>query len=59
MANLLRKFRIDASYVEQTKDISKKPSEESIGAFRLLPRVRQELGDAPIEDQKVLRTIGI
>ena len=58
MANLLKKFRIDASCVEQTEDISKKPSEESIDAFRRLP-VRQELGDAPIEDQKVLRTIRI
>ena len=58
MANLLREFRIDASYVEQTKDISKKSSEESIDAFRRLP-VGQELGDAPIEDQKVLRTIRI
>ena len=58
MANLLKKFRIDASCVEQTEDISKKPSEESIDAFRRLP-VRQELGDVPIEDQKVLRTIRI
>ncbi|XP_015748716.1 PREDICTED: solute carrier family 12 member 2-like [Acropora digitifera] len=58
MANLLKKFRIDASCVEQTEGISKKPSEESIAAFRRLP-VGQELGDAPIEDQKVLRTIRI
>ena len=58
MANLLKKFRIDASCVEQTEDISKKPSKESIDAFRRLP-VGQELGDAPIEDQKVLRTIRI
>ena len=58
MANLLKKFRIDASCVEQTEGISKKPSKESIDAFRRLP-VREELGDAPIEDQKVLRTIRI
>ena len=58
MANLLKKFRIDASCVEQTEGISKKPSEESIDAFRRLP-VGQELGDAPIIDQKVLRTIRI
>ena len=58
MANLLKKFRIDASCVEQTEGISKKPSKESIDAFRGLP-VGQELGDAPIEDQKVLRTIRI
>ena len=58
MANLLKKFRIDASCVEQTEGISKKPSKESIAAFRRLP-VQQELGDAPIEDQKVLRTIRI
>ena len=58
MANLLKKFRIDASCVEQTEGISKKPSEESVDAFRRLP-VGQELGDAPIEDQKVLRTIRI
>ena len=58
VANLLKKFRIDASCVEQTEGISKKPSEESIDAFRRLP-VGQELGDAPIEDQKVLRTIRI
>ena len=58
MANLLKKFRIDASCVEQTEGISKKPSKESIDAFRRLP-VRDELGEAPIEDQKVLRTIRI
>ena len=58
MANLLKKFRIDASCVEQTEGISKKPSQESIDAFRRLP-VGQELGDALIEDQKVLRTIRI
>ena len=58
MANLLKKFRIDASCVEQTEGISKKPSKESIDAFRRLP-VQQELGDAPIDDPKVLRTIRI
>ena len=58
MANLLKKFRIDASCVEQIEGISKKPSQESIDSFRRLP-VGQELGDAPIEDQKVLRTIRI
>ena len=58
MANLLKKFRIDASCVEQTEGIRKKPSKESIDAFRRLP-VREEVGDAPIEDHKVLRTIRI
>lgn len=58
MANLLKKFRIDASCVEQTEGVNKKPSEESIDAFRRLP-VKEELGDGPIEDQKVLRTIRI
>ena len=56
MANLLKKFRIDASCVEQTEGVNKMPSKESIDAFRRLP-VKEELGDAPIEDQKVLRTI--
>lgn len=58
MANLLKKFRIDASCVEQTEGVNKKPSKESIDAFRRLP-VNEELGDAKIEDQKVLRTIRI
>lgn len=58
MANLLKKFRIDASCVEQTEGVNKKPSKESIDAFRRLP-VGDELGDEPIEDQKVLRTIRI
>lgn len=58
MANLLKKFRIDASCVEQAEGVSKRPSKESIDAFRRLP-VKDELGDAPIEDQKVLRTIRI
>ena len=58
MANLLKKFRIDASCVEQIEGISKKPSQESIDSFRRLP-VGQELSDAPIEDQKVLRSIRI
>ena len=58
MANLLKKFRIDASCVEQTEGVNKKPSKESIDAFRCLP-VKEELGDAPIEDQKILRTIRI
>lgn len=58
MANLLKKFRIDASCVEQTEGVNKKPSKESIDAFRRLP-VKEELGDAPIEDQKILRTIRI
>ena len=58
MAKLLKKFRIDASCVKETEGINKKPSEESIDAFRRLP-VGQELGVAPIEDQKVLRTIRI
>ena len=50
------KFRIDASCVEQIEGISTKPSQESIDSFRRLP-VRQELGYAPIEVQKVLSTI--
>ena len=58
MANLLKKFRIDASCLEQIEGISKKPSKESIEAFRRLP-VRDELGDAPIKDHKVLRTIRV
>ena len=58
LANLLKKFRIDGNCVEQTEGINKKPSKESIDAFRRLP-VKIELGDAPIEDQKVLRTIRI
>ena len=58
MANLLKKFRIDASCVEQTEGVNKMPSKESIDAFRRLP-VKEELGDGPIEDQKVLRTIRI
>ena len=58
MANLLKKFRIDASCVEQTEGVKKKPSKESIDAFRRLP-VGDELGDEAIEDQKVLRTIRI
>ena len=58
LANLLKKFRIDGNCVEQTEGINKKPSKESIDAFRRLP-VKNELGDAPIEDQKVLRTIRI
>ena len=58
MANLLKKFRIDASCVEQTEGVNKMPSKESIDAFRRLP-VKEELGDALIEDQKVLRTIRI
>lgn len=58
MANLLKKFRIDASCVEQTEGVSKRPSKESIDTFRSLP-VGDELGDEPIEDQKVLRTIRI
>ena len=56
MANLLKKFRINASCVEQTEGVNEKPSKESIDAFRRLP-IKEELGDAPIEDQKVLRTI--
>ena len=58
MANLLKKFRIDASCVEQIEGINKKPSQESIDSFRRLP-VGQELSDAPIEDKKVLRSIRI
>ena len=58
MANLLKKFRIDASCVEQAEGVNQKPSKESIDAFRRLP-VGDELGDEPIEDQKVLRTIRI
>lgn len=58
LAKLLKKFRIDGNCVEQTEGINKKPSKESIDAFRRLP-VKIELGDAPIEDQKVLRTIRI
>ena len=58
MANLLKKFRIDASCVEQTEGVNKMPSKESIDAFRRLP-VKEELGDGPIEDKKVLRTIRI
>ena len=58
MANLLKKFRIDASCVEQVEGVNKKPSDESIDAFRRLP-VKEELGEGPIEDQKVLRTIRI
>ena len=58
MANLLKKFRIDASCVEQIEGVNKMPSKESIDAFRRLP-VKEELGDGPIEDQKVLRTIRI
>lgn len=58
MANLLKKFRIDASCVEHVEGVNKRPSKESIDAFRRLP-VKDELGDAPIEDQKVLRTIRI
>ncbi|KAK2570279.1 Solute carrier family 12 member 2 [Acropora cervicornis] len=42
----------------QIEGISKKPSKESIDSFKRLP-VRQQLGDAPIEDQKVLRSICI
>ena len=58
LVNLLKKFRIDASCVEKTEGVNKKPSKESIDAFRRLP-VKEELGDAPIEDPKVLRTIRI
>lgn len=58
MANLLKKFRIDASCVEEVEGVNKRPSKESIDAFRRLP-VKDELGDAPIEDQKILRTIRI
>lgn len=58
MASLLKKFRIDASCVEETEGVNQKPSKESIDAFRRLP-VGDELGDEPIEDQKVLRTIRI
>ncbi|KAL9968204.1 hypothetical protein ACROYT_G026551 [Oculina patagonica] len=58
MATLLKKFRIDASCVEETEGVNQKPSKESIDAFRRLP-IGDELGDEPIEDQKVLRTIRI
>ena len=58
LANLLKKFRIDNSCVEKTEGVNKKPSKESIDAFRRLP-VKEELGEAPIEDPKVLRTIRI
>lgn len=58
MVWLLMKFRIDASCVEEIEGINKEPSKESIDAFRRLP-VGDELGDEPIEDQKVLRTIRI
>ena len=57
MANLLKKFRFDASCVEQV-EINEPPSKESIDAFRRLP-VKEELGEEPIKDQKVLRTIRI
>ncbi len=58
MAVLLNKFRIDASCVKQIEGANQKPSKKSIDAFRRLP-VGDELGDEPIEDQKVLRTIRI
>ena len=58
MAKLLKKFRIDASCVKQTDEVNTMPSKESIDAFRRLP-VGEELGEKPIEDQKVLRTIRI
>lgn len=57
MANLLKKFRFDASCVEQV-EVNEPPSKESIDAFRRLP-VKEELGEEPIKDQKVLRTIRI
>ena len=58
MASLLKKFRIDASCVEQVNEVNKMPSEDSIASFRSLP-VGEELGDAQIKDQKILRTIRI
>ena len=58
MASLLKKFRIDASCVEQTEGVNTTPSEESIEAFRRLP-VGEELGNESIVDKKVLRTIRI
>ncbi|RMX50595.1 hypothetical protein pdam_00009676 [Pocillopora damicornis] len=58
MANLLKKFRFDASCVEQVEIGNKPPSQESLDAFRRLP-VKEELGEEPIKDPKVLRTIRI
>ena len=56
MAHLLKKFRIDASCIEEIEGVNQKPSKESIDAFRRLP-VGDELGEEPIADKNVLRTI--
>ena len=58
MVNLLKKFRIDYESVVPVEGLNKRPSEESIEAFKKLP-IQKDLEEGSITDKKVLRNIRI
>jgi hypothetical protein len=58
MANLLKKFRIDFSSIEEVHGIDKPPSKEFVDEFLKLP-VRGELEEGIHLDKRVLRQIRI
>ena len=59
MVNLLKKFRIDYDTIVSIEGINKRPSEESIEAFKKLP-IKKELDEEEgLSDKKVLRNIRI
>lgn len=58
MANLLKKFRIDFSSIEEVQGIDKPPSKECIEEFLKLP-IRSEFEEGMQLDKRVLRQIRI
>ncbi|XP_031557100.1 solute carrier family 12 member 2-like, partial [Actinia tenebrosa] len=58
MANLMKKFRITVSSVEQVSGANTNPSKKSLEAFKMLAG-EEELEGGEVIDQKVLRTIRV
>ncbi|XP_031563639.1 solute carrier family 12 member 2-like, partial [Actinia tenebrosa] len=59
MANLLKKFRIDFSSIEEVKGIREPPSKESVEEFLKLP-IRSEFEEGGMQmDKRILRHIRI